>query len=122
MDWSFKKFENDCIIEVPGNIFNDVVTESLKEFIKDLSDNDYKVFFLDMSQISKVNSKSLASIINIYQFANCYDIEIKLFNLHPYVSQLIYQTRLNQIFDICDPSHEIYSKNSVISINSRKTA
>ncbi len=108
MNWSVRKFENNCIIEVPANIFNDEIMEAFKNLMKDLSDNDYRTFFLDMSQISKVNSKSLASIINIYQFACCYDLEVKLYNLQPYVSQLIYQTRLNQIFDICDPDNDIF--------------
>jgi len=81
--------------------------------MKDLSENGYKNFFLDMSQISKVNSKSLASIINVYKFAYCFDMEVKLFNIQPYVSQLIYQTRLNQLFDICDPDNEVFRRSSI---------
>jgi len=118
MNWSVRKFENNCIIEIPANILDDGVTESLKNLMTDIADDDYKTFFLDMSQISKANSKSLASIINIYQFASCYDLEVKLYNLQPYVSQLIYQTRLNQIFDICDPSEDIFYKNNKNSLRS----
>lgn len=120
MNWSVRKFENNCLIEVPANIFNDEITEAFKNLMKDLSENGYRTFFLDMSQISKVNSKSLASIINVYQFASCYDLEVKLYNLQPYVSQLIYQTRLNQIFDICDPNQDIFYDQQ--QINKFKTA
>lgn len=120
MNWSVRKFEQKCIIEVPADIFNDEITETFKNLLKELSEDGYKSFYLDMCQISKVNSKSLASIINIYQFASCYDLEVKLYNIQPYVSQLIYQTRLNQIFDICDPEEDFfYAKETS---NSYKTA
>lgn len=112
MNWSVRKFQNNCIIEIPANILNDEVLESLQDVMEELSDKGYKVFFLDMGQISRANSKSLASIINIYKFACCYDIEVKIYNLQPYVSQLIYQTRLNQIFDICEPDQDIFYKSS----------
>lgn len=104
MNWSLKKFDNYCIVDMPKNVFNDEIIQSLKNLLIDLSENDYNVFFLNMGQIPKVCSKSLAYIINIYKFANAYDLDIKLYNLHPYSSQLIYQTRLNQVFDICDPN------------------
>ncbi len=112
MDWSVRKLKNNCIIEVPANIFNDEVTEAFKKLMETLAENGYRNFYLDMSQISKVNSKSLASIINVYQFASCYDLEVKIYNLQPYVSQLIYQTRLNQIFDICEPGDDIFCRQS----------
>ena len=110
MDWGLRKFKNNCIISLPANIFSDDILNELKELLKDLSENDYQTFYLDMSQTSKVNSKNLATIINLYQFAHMYDMQIKLYNLQPYVSQLIYQTRLNQIFDICDPDASILGK------------
>ena len=116
MKWSFKKIDNYCIIDLPNNIFHKEMIESLKEQLKDLSDNEYKIFFLNMGQISKVNSKSLAYIINIYKFAHSYDMEVKLYNLQPYVSQLIYQTRLNQIFDICNPGQDISLDSSINSL------
>lgn len=116
MDWGLRKFEHKCIISLPANIFKDEIIEDLKELLVDLSDNDYRVFFLDMSQTSKVNSKNLATIINIYQFAHHYDMEIKLYNLRPYVSQLIYQTRLNQIFDMCDPEFDEFCNTSTNSL------
>lgn len=102
MKWSLKKFNDYCVIDLPKNVFNKEAIEGLKKLLLDLTDNDYNVFFLNMGQISRVCSQSLALLINIYKFANDYDIEIKLYNLHPYVSQLIYQTRLNQVFDLCE--------------------
>jgi len=115
MEWGLRKFENKCVISLPANIFNDEIIEELKELMQDLSDSDYRVFYFDMGQTSKVNSKNLASIINVYQFAQLYDMEVKLYNLQPYVSQLIYQTRLNQIFDICDPNIDIFCKPEITS-------
>jgi len=106
MSWSFKTFGDYCVIDMPQNIFEPQNIAGLKDLIKDIAENDCNVFFLNMSQIPKVCSKSLGQIINIYKFADSANIEIKLYNLHPYVSQLIFQTRLNQIFDICTPDSE----------------
>ena len=107
MNWSVKKVGEKCIIEVPQNILEDEVSESLKELMQDMADDGFKMFYLDMNRISKANSKSLAAIIHLYKFAAYYDIEIRLFNLQPYVYQLIYQTRLNQIFDICESDYSV---------------
>lgn len=107
MNLSVKKVGEKCIIEVPADILEDEVTESLKEQMKDLADDGFKMFYLDMNRISKANSRSLAAIIHIYKFATYYDIEIRLFNIQPYVYQLIYQTRLNQVFDICESDYSV---------------
>jgi anti-anti-sigma factor len=107
MKWFVRKVGEKCIIEVPANILEDEISESLKELMKDLTDDGFKMFYLDMNRISKANSKALAAIIHIYKFAAYYDIEIRLFNIQPYVYQLIYQTRLNQIFDICESDYSI---------------
>lgn len=106
MNWSMKKFNGYCIIDLPENVFQEKMINELKEVLKEISDNGYDVIFLNMGQITKVCSKSLSFIINIYKVAFMSGIEIKLYNLQPYVSQLIYQTRLNQIFDICNPDSE----------------
>lgn len=100
MKWSYQKMENSCIIDLPNNVFHREIIESLKELLKDLSDSGYSVFFLNMGQIARVCSEGLACIINIYKFADEYDMEVRLYNLQPCVSQMIYQTRLNQVFHI----------------------
>lgn len=107
MNWYVRKAGEKCIIEVPENILEDEVSESLKEVMQELADDDFKVFYLDMNRISKANSRALAAIIHLYKFAAYYDIEIKLFNIQPYVYQLIYQTRLNLIFDICESDYSV---------------
>jgi len=107
MNWSLRKFNGYCVIDLPCSVFQEQMIEDLKDLLKDLSDNDCNMVFLNMSQISKVCSKSLGFIINIYKFADSSNIEVKLYNLQPYVSQLIYQTRLNQVFDICNPDNEL---------------
>ncbi len=106
MNWSYKIFSDYCVIDLPQNIFEPQNIEELKILIKDLSENECGVFFLNMNQIPRACSRSLGQIINIYKFAASANVEIKLYNLHPYVSQLIFQTRLNMIFDICTPDSE----------------
>lgn len=106
MNWSLKKFNGYCTVDLPRNIFQENMIESLKELMQDLKEKEHKIIFLNMSQIPKICSKNLALLINIYKFAEFSNIELKLYNLHSYVSHLIFQTRLNQIFDICDPANE----------------
>lgn len=106
MKWSMKKLCGYCIVDLPENIFQVKIIDKLKEELKDISDSGYDVIFLNMAQVNKVCSKSLGMIINLYKFAFMSGIEIKLYNIQPYVLQLIFQTGLNRIFDICSPDSE----------------
>jgi anti-anti-sigma factor len=107
MNWAWKKYGEHCTVEVNENSFSTQNLEALKEFLKDMNENGCRIFLLNMSQLNKICGKKLGIIINLYSFAETNNFEIKLYKLQPYVSQIIFQTGLNRIFDICDPNQEV---------------
>lgn len=110
MKWSFTKFDDNCIINLPKDVFNKENIDILKNLIEELKDDGCKTFLLNMGQLSKINDVGLGMILGLYKFSFYHEINIRLYNLQHYVSQLIFQTRLNIIFDICECDDEILTK------------
>lgn len=110
MKWSFTKFDDNCIINLPKDVFNKENIDILKNLIEELKDDGCKTFLLNMGQISKINDVGLGMILGLYKFSFYHEINIRLYNLQHYVSQMIFQTRLNIIFDICECDDEILTK------------
>jgi len=108
MDWSFTKFDDKCIINLPKDAFDKENLDELKDLMEELIEGGSKTFLLNMGQLSRVNDVALSMILGLYKFSFYHEIAIKLYNLQPYVSQLIFQTRLNIIFDICDSDDKIF--------------
>lgn len=106
MRFSVRKQSENCIIELPKNIFEPKNLSCLKQKMEELKEDGSKTFLLNMGQITKVDDAALAMILGLYKFSFYHEVSIKLYNLHPSVSQLIFQTRLNIIFDICDSNDE----------------
>lgn len=107
MKWSLEKFDDCCIINLPKNAFKKENIIILKKLIADLTEEDYKIFLLNMGQISKLDDIGLGMILGLYKLSFYHEIKIRLYNLQSYTSQLIFQTRLNSIFDICSVDDEI---------------
>jgi len=111
MKWSYTKNSDYCIIDLPKDIFENEKIEELKKIIENLIDDGSNMFLLNMGQLSKINDTGLSTLLGLYKFAFYHEISIKLYNLQSYVSQMIFQTRLNIIFDICMPDDELLQGN-----------
>lgn len=110
MKWSFTKFDDYCIIDLPKDVFKKENIDVLKNLMEELIDDGCKTFLLNMGQLSKINDVGLGMILGLYKFSFYHEISIRLYNLQSYVSQLIFQTRLNIIFDICLADDELLAK------------
>ena len=110
MKWSFTKFDDYCIINLPKDVFEKENIDKLKSLMEELADDGSKTFLLNMGQLSKINDVGLGMILGLYKFSFYNEVALKLYNLQHHVSQLIFQTRLNIIFDICEPNDEILTK------------
>lgn len=107
MKWSFTKFEDYCIVDLPKDVFEKENINELKSLMEELTEDGCKTFLLNMGQLSKINDVGLGMILGLYKFSFYHEINIRLYNLQSYVSQLIFQTRLNIIFDICQSDDEL---------------
>jgi anti-anti-sigma factor len=110
MKWSFNKFDDCCIINLPKDVFEKENIDRLKKLMEELTDDGCKTFLLNMGQISKINDIGLGMILGLYKFSFYHEVSLKLYNLQYYISQLIFQTRLNIIFDICELDDEILTR------------
>ena len=111
MKSSFTKFDENCIINLPKNVFEKENIDSLKNLMEELIDDGCKTFLLNMGQISKINDVGLGMILGLYKFSFYHEISIRLYNLQSNVMQLVFQTRLNIIFDICQSDDDILTRN-----------
>lgn len=107
MKWSFTKFDDYCIIDLPKDVFEKENIDILKNLMEELIDDGCKTFLLNMGQLSKINDVGLGMLLGLYKFSFYHEISIRLYNLQSYVAQMIFQTRLNIIFDICNGEDEI---------------
>jgi len=110
MKWSYTKFNDCCIINLPKDVFEKENIDILKKLMEELKDDGCQTFLLNMGQLSKVNDVGLGMILGLYKFSFYHEVKLKLYNLQSYVSQLIFQTRLNIIFDICEIDDEILTR------------
>jgi len=106
--WSFTKFDDYCVIDLPKDVFEKENIEKLKALMEKLIDEGSKTFLLNMGQISKINDTGLSMLLGLYKFSFYHEISIRLYNLQSYVSQIIFQTRLNIIFDICLADDDLF--------------
>ena len=112
MKWSFTKFNDYCIIDLPKNVFEKENIEKLKSLMEKLMDDGCKTFLLNMGQLSKINDTGLSALLGLYKFSFYHEVSIRLYNLQSYVSQMIFQTRLNIIFDICLADDELLKQDN----------
>lgn len=97
---NFRKIEELCIIDVPQDIFLKDNISKLKELINDVIEQGCLRIMLNMSEITKIDGASLGALLSIQRIALCNEVDIKLYSLQPYVAQILFQTRMNRIFDI----------------------
>jgi len=111
MKLSFTKYDDYCIIELPKNVFEQENLDTLKNLMEELTEDGCKTFLLNMGQLSRINDIGLGMILGLYKFSFYHEISIRLYNLQAPVSQLVFQTRLNIIFDICLADDELLTRN-----------
>lgn len=106
MELSHRIIGNFCIFDLPEDIFlkNNVI--KLKSTINEIIDQGYSNILLNLSNISRIDGTGLGSLLNLQKFALYNGITVRLYGLQPYVAQMMFQTRLNKVFDICMPEEE----------------
>lgn len=101
MEANLRKIGEFCIIDLPNNSFLKENLNQLKSSIDDIIDQGFKHILLNMTQIAKIDGLGLGALINLQKIALFNEVNLRLYSLHPYVAEIIFQTRLNRILDIC---------------------
>jgi len=103
MEFSYKIIGNFCIFDLTKDIFLKNNALKLKSTINEIIEEGYTNILLNFSKISRINGAELDSLLNLQKFAYYNEINLRLYGLQPYVAQMMFQTRLNKVFDICMP-------------------
>jgi anti-anti-sigma factor len=96
-----------CILNLPENIFEKSNSIKLLEKVNEVIEDDFRNVILDMTEIKKIDGCGLGLLLKIQKNAVCHNTSIRLYGLKPYVAQIIFQTRLNRILDICHSDFDI---------------
>ena len=95
------------IVYLPNDVFLNSNSIFLKDKIVEIIDSETKNILLNMSEIASIDGVGLGALLSYQKIALYNKINIKLYNLQPYVMQMMFQTRMNKIFDICQFDHEV---------------
>lgn len=103
---SLRKIGDFCIIDLPPDIFSKEKTAELKNSIDKIIDQEFKHILLNMTKISRIDGHGLGILINFQKIAFHNNVSIRIYDLQPYVAEMLYQTRLNRVLDICQAEDE----------------
>lgn len=106
MGVNLRKIGEFCIVDLSGDAFVKENIALLKITIDEIIDQGFKHILLNMSQVSRIDSLGLGTLINLQKIAFYHEINIRLYSLQPYVAEMMFQTRLNRILDICQAEDE----------------
>ncbi len=96
-----------CILNLPENILEKGNSVKLLEKVNEVIEDDFLNIILDMTEIKKIDGTGLGILLKIQKNAVYHNSSIRLYGLKPYVAQIIFQTRLNKILDICHSDFDI---------------
>jgi len=109
MELKTRRIADFVVIDLPHDIFTDGNINYLKNTIVDLIEQGSPNILLNMIEISKIDGVGLGALLSFQKFSLYNKIRIRLYGLQPYVAQMMFQTRLNKVLDICqteEPLHE----------------
>lgn len=107
MTVNFKKLGEFCIVELPKNILKKEYVDDFKNAINEIIEQEAKYVLVNLINIANIDGIGLGSLLSLQKAAFMYNMDIKLFGLQPNVAQMVYQTRLNRVFDIFNTDSEI---------------
>jgi len=107
MEINLRKIGEFCIIDLPAEIFLKSNIEFLKKAIEEILEEGFVNILLNMSKLSKIDGTGLGALLNIQKSVLLNNANMRLYDLQPYVANMLFQTRMNRIFDIVDANNEI---------------
>lgn len=89
------------IIDLPEDILGSSLGNSIKELVNILIEKNIDNILINCEKITKVDSLGLGALLSIQKICLFNGSTVKVFNLQPQVAELLYQTRMNRLIEIC---------------------
>lgn len=113
MGMSFNKFGKMCIITLPHDVFTHTKIDELMDVVKVNIADGCIDFYLNMSKINRIDGVGMGVLIHIQKLAHFNDVNIQLYEMQPSVKQILFQTKMHKIVEICefdDIAHKLFPK------------
>lgn len=101
MTVKLRKIGEFCIIDLAHDSFLKENISLLKDTVSEVIDQGFIHILLNMTNIAKIDGTGLGTLINLQKIALYNETNIRLYSLQPYVAEMMFQTRLNRVIDIC---------------------
>jgi len=89
------------IIDLPEDMLGSSLGNSIKELVNILIEKKVENILINCEKINKIDSLGLGTLLSIQKICLFSGSGVKVFNLQPQVAELLYQTRMNRLIDIC---------------------
>ncbi|MEW5819534.1 MAG: STAS domain-containing protein [Cyanobacteriota bacterium] len=89
------------IIDLPEDILGGSLGTSIKELVSILIEKNVDNILINCEKINKIDSLGLGALLSIQKICLFNGSTVKVFNLQPQVAELLYQTRMNRLIEIC---------------------
>jgi anti-anti-sigma factor len=106
MEIKIRQVGNYSIIDLPEDILGGSLGNSIKELVSILVEKSVENILINCEKINKINSLGLGALLSIQKICLFNGSSVKVFNLQPQVAELLYQTRLNRLIEICSDEQD----------------
>lgn len=106
MEIKIRQVGKYSIIDLPKDILGGSLGTSIKELVSILIEKNIDNILINCEKIDRINSLGLGALLSIQKICLFNGSTVKVFNMKPEVSELIYQTRLNRLIEICKTEEE----------------
>lgn len=117
MGMSFNKVGKMCIVNLPANVFTHMNIDELIDVIKVNIADGCIDFYLNMSKINRIDGVGMGVLIHIQKLAHFNDISIQLYEMQPSVKQVLFQTKMNKVIELCefeDMAQKLFPKRTAL--------
>lgn len=107
MEINQRKIGDFCFLDLPADVFSKTKIEFLKSAVEDILEEGFTNLMFNMSQICKIDGTAIGILLNVQKSVLFNNANMRLYNLQPYVANILYQTRMNKIFEIVEINNEM---------------
>lgn len=107
MKINLRKIGEFCIVDLPADIFSKDNIEILKKSIEEILEQGFINILFNMDKINKIDGMGIGSLLSIQKLVVVNNASLRMYALQPYVAGMLFQTRMNKIFDIINIDNDL---------------
>jgi len=101
MKLGLRNIGNISIIDLHSKIFERTYVNDLRNTMYGLIERDVHNILINFTELENIDAIGLGVLLAIQKTSLVHNLNIKLYGLRPNILQIIKQTHLNRVMDIC---------------------